>query len=260
MSKDIEIRVSDGIQTIRLTRAEKKNALTAEMYLAMAAALEEADRTPAVTATVFMGSGGIFCAGNDINDFMARARGQSGLSDNVSNFIRYLPKAVKPMIAAVDGPAIGVGTTMLFHCDLVYASPTASLKTPFLDLGILPEAGSSLLAPLRLGYARAFELLVLGDAFSAERALAAGLVNAVVPAGELEATALKAARRLAAKPPEALAIARRLMRGDPAVISERIEAEMAQFRARLASPEAVEAFTAFLEKRPADFARLKAKG
>ena len=260
MTKDIEIKVADGIQTIRLTRIEKKNSLTAEMYLAMAAALEAADKSPGIAATVFMGSGGIFCAGNDINDFMARAKGASGLSDDVANFIRYLPKAQKPMIAAVDGPAIGVGTTMLFHCDLVYASPTASLKTPFLDLGILPEAGSSLLAPIRMGYARAFELLVQGEAFNAERALAAGIVNAIVPAAELEAAAMKAARRLAAKPPQALAIARRLMRGDPSAISERIETEMREFRARLASPEAVEAFTAFLEKRPADFAKLRAKG
>jgi len=259
MTKDIEIKVADGIQSIRLTRIDKKNSLTAEMYLAMAAALQEADRSPAIAATVFVGSGGIFCAGNDINDFMARAKGQSGLSDNVAGFIRYLPLARKPMIAAVDGPAIGVGTTMLFHCDLVYASPTAVLKTPFLDLGLLPEAGSSLLGPMRIGYARAFELLAMGEAMNAEKALAAGLVNAIVPAGELEATAMKAARRLAAKPPEALAIARRLMRGDPAAISERIEAEMREFRARLASPEAVEAFSAFLEKRPPDFAKLRAK-
>jgi enoyl-CoA hydratase/carnithine racemase len=162
----------------------------------------------------------------------------------------------KPMIAAVDGLAVGIGTTLLFHCDLVYATATASLRTPFLDLGVVPEAGSSLLAPLRLGYARAFELLILGEAMSAEKALAAGLVNAIVPAELLETTALKAAARLGRKPPEALALSRRLLRGDPAALTAQINEEVDIFAARLASPEAQEAFAAFLEKRPPDFKKL----
>ena len=148
---------------------------------------------------------------------MRRARrdsGTEGIPAPSLNFIRRLPKVTKPMIAAVDGLAIGVGTTMLFHCDLVYATPTASLRTPFLDLGLVPEAGSSLTRRLRMGHPRAFELLCLGEPFSAERALEAGIVNAIVPAEELEATALKAAKRLAAKPREALMTSRRLMRRD----------------------------------------------
>jgi len=204
---------------------------------------------------VFIGSGGMFTAGSDIADFIERAKGGSSLGGPVLDFIRYLPQIRKPVIAAVDGLAIGVGTTMLLHCDLVYASPTASLRTPFLDLGLLPEAGSSLLAPLRMGYARAFELLVLGEAFSAERAREAGIVNAIVPAAELEATALKAAARLAAKAPEVLSVSRRLMRGDPAAIVARIDEEARIFGSRLSSPEAREAFAAFMEKRVPEFGK-----
>jgi enoyl-CoA hydratase/carnithine racemase len=163
------------------------------------------------------------------------------------------------MIAAVDGLAIGIGTTMLFHCDLVYASPTASLRTPFLDLGLVPEAASSLTAVMRMGNARAFELLCLGEPFNAERAKEAGIVNAVVSAAELEATAMKAARRLASKPRGALLAARRLMRGDPSALSAQIEAESEVFKTCMGSAEAQEAFTAFFEKRPPDFAKARAK-
>jgi enoyl-CoA hydratase/carnithine racemase len=147
---------------------------------------------------------------------------------------------------------------MLLHCDLVYATPAASLRTPFLDLGLVPEAGSSLVGQLRMGYPRAFELLVLGEPFSAERAHAAGLVNKVVSADELESTTLKAAKRLAAKPREALMTARRLMRGSPAAIDAMIDAESTAYRSLMVSPEAKEAFTAFLEKRPPDFAKARA--
>jgi len=168
-------------------------------------------------------------------------------------FIRLLPVIRKPVIAAVDGNAIGIGTTLLFHCDLVYATPGSTFSTPFLDLGLIPEAASSLLMPLRMGYARAFEMLVLGEVLTAEKAAAAGFVNKVVASEILKATALDAASRLAGKPPEALAMARRLMRGDPADILARVDVEAAGFRERLRSPEAIEAFTAFLEKRPANF-------
>ena len=256
MTHEIDIRRDDGVQTIRINRPEKKNALTFPMYEAMERALIEGDTDAAVTAHIFLGAPGIFSAGNDIKDFLARST-SGGLPSRTTAFIRRLPVVKKPMIAAVDGPAVGIGTTMLFHCDLVYASPAAVLQTPFLDLGIVPEAASSLLAPQRMGYARAFELLCLGEAFNAERALAAGIVNAIVPAGELEAHARKAARRLAAKPPEALAAARRLMRGDPAAILAQMEQEIALFAERLQSAEAKEAFTAFLEKRAPDFAKLK---
>jgi enoyl-CoA hydratase/carnithine racemase len=146
---------------------------------------------------------------------------------------------------------------MLFHCDLVYASPASTFRTPFLDLGLVPEAGSSLLAPLRMGHARAFELLALGETFTAERALAAGLVNAVLPPVEVEGAALAAAHRLARKPPEALALCRKLMRGDASAVCARVDEEARIFADRLTSPEAREAFAAFLEKRPPDFSKAR---
>jgi enoyl-CoA hydratase/carnithine racemase len=249
--------IADGVQTLRLTRASKKNALTAGMYAGLEKALVEGDKNPAVAVHLLIGSGGSFSAGSDIAEFVERAKGKSELSGPILDFIRRLPLVEKPVIAAVHGLAVGVGTTVLFHCDLVYATPQSTFKTPFLDLGLVPEAGSSLLAPQLMGYARAFELLALGETFSAERAMAAGFVNAVVPETELEQTALKAAIRLARKPPEALALCRRLMRGNPAAISAAIEEEARIFAARLSSPEAREAFAAFLEKRAPDFAKLR---
>ena len=209
MTQEIEIKVADGVQVIRFLRADKKNAFTGPMYNAMSEALDAAEKNDAIAVTVFIGSGGVFSAGNDINDFLRRAAAASsgdgkGIPAPSLDFIRRLPKVTKPMIAAVDGLAIGVGTTMLLHCDLVYATPAASLRTPFLDLGLIQEAGSTITAPARMGYPRAFEMICLGEPFAAERALQAGLINAVVPADQLEATALKAARRLAAKPREAL--------------------------------------------------------
>jgi enoyl-CoA hydratase/carnithine racemase len=253
MMTEIDIAVRDRTQIIRFNRPDKKNALKSDMYAAMTEALIRGDASPDVTSHLFIGPGGVFTAGHDIAEFLERSKGGSALGTPVLGFIKYLPQIKKPAIAAVDGLAVGIGTTLLFHCDLVYASPTASLRTPFLDLGLVPEAGSSLLAPIRMGYARAFELLVLGEPFSAERAREAGIVNAIVPADQLEATALRAAARLAAKAPEALAQSRKLMRGDPAAAVARVEEEARIFGARLSSPEAKEAFAAFMEKRPPDF-------
>lgn len=262
MSKDIEIKVADGVQVIRFLRADKKNAFTGPMYNAMSEALDASEKTDAVVCHVFLGSGGVFSAGNDINDFLRRADAKSadGIPAPSLDFIRRLPKVTKPMIAAVDGLAIGVGTTMLLHCDLVYASPTASLRTPFLDLGLIQEAGSTLTAPARMGYPRAFELICLGEPFGAERALAAGLINAIVPAAELEATAMKAARRLVAKPRQALMTSRRLLRQSHPPISAMIEEEAKAYQSLMGSPEAREAFTAFLEKRKPDFAKARKGG
>ena len=254
---DLEITVRDRVQTIRFTRPDKKNALMSTMYAAMTKALLAGDASPDVSVHMFIGSGGVFTAGSDIKEFIARAKGGNALGSDVAKFIQTLPRVQKPMIAAVDGLAIGIGTTMLFHCDLVYATPAVTLRTPFLDLGLVPEAGSSLLGPQRMGYARAFELLVLGETFSAERARDAGLVNAIVAAEDLEATALKAAHRLAAKPPGALAASRRLMRGSPDAIVAQIDEEVKVFGTRLSSPEAGEAFAAFIEKRKPDFAKLR---
>ncbi len=197
-----------------------------------------------------------FTAGNDITDFMASSeQGGDFHARPVHQFIAYLPVVKKPLIAAVDGLAVGVGTTLLLHCDLVYATPAARLMTPFVDLGLLPEAGSSLLAPRRMGHVRAFEMLVLGEAFDAKRALDAGLINAIVEPAALEETANNAALRLAAKPPAALKLARDLLRGDPAAVVGRLDHESGLFAERLHSPEAREAFQAFVEKRPANFKR-----
>jgi len=266
MPAHVEVTRVSAIQVLRLARPEKKNALTSAMYAALADALASGEASGDVAAHVIFGSSGVFCAGNDIADFASApaperqetsqaSAGGKGLADTV-RFIRLLPKLEKPLIAAVAGPAIGVGTTLLLHCDLVYAGPTAVFATPFVDLALVPEAGSSLLLPARIGHARAFAMLALGETMDARAGLASGLVNAVVPETELEATALAAATRLAAKPPEALRLTKQLMRGDPALLSARIEAELAAFQQRLASAEAREAFAAFIEKRKPVFGRV----
>lgn len=264
MSETVEIEVAERIQIIRLNRPSKKNALTAEMYARLAGRLEAANASDEIAVSVLMGSGGVFSAGNDIGEFLSGAVGgkkddQGELAGDILRFLDCVAGTQKPLVAAVDGLAVGVGTTLLFHCDLVYASPSATFSTPFLDLGLVPEAGSSLLMPMRMGYARAFEMLVLGERFDAARMVEAGLVNRIVAAEDLEATALAAAARLAAKPPEALAISRQLMRGGRRRLTKCMREESKAFAERLSSPEAVEAFTAFVEKRPADFGKLSGR-
>lgn len=253
MTSDVVVERADRVQILRLSRPEKKNALTRAMYTTLCDAIESGDADAAISAHVITGSGGLFTAGNDIGDFLAAGSGAGSKNTEVLRFIRLLPVIRKPIIAAVDGIAIGIGTTLLFHCDLVYATPAATFATPFLDLGLVPEAGSSLLMPRLMGYQRAFEMLALGDPFSAERAREAGFVNAVVPVDALESTAVKSALRLAAKPPEALALARQMLRGTASDISQRVDEEAAAFLQRLSSPEAREAFQAFIEKRPPRF-------
>ena len=260
MTDEVIVEVRDGIQTLRINRPQKKNALIAPMYNRMIDALTSGDTSADVAAHVFLGCKGVFTAGNDINDFVKRDGSATDPNQGAAGFIRMLPMVKKPMIAAVDGLAVGIGTTMLFHCDLVYASPSASMRTPFLDLGVVPEAGSSLLAPMRMGMQRAFELLCLGEPFDAQRGYEAGLVNQVVSSEELEVVAMKAAARLAKKPPGALAAARKLLRGDPSVILAQVDKETEVFAERLASGEAKEAFSAFLEKRKPDFTRFRKQG
>ena len=198
-------------------------------------------------AIVFAGGAGVFCAGNDIADFLqAGAKGLSG--SPALQFIRKIATCTVPMIAAVDGLAIGIGTTMTLHCDLVYASPRAVFKMPFVDLGLVPEAGASLLVPARFGMGKATEMLMLGDAFDAGEAQRIGLVNAMIAPDQLLAHALAQAERLAAKPGEALAATRRLMRGDIAALSARIETEIEAFSKGMQSAEARQIFAAFLAK------------
>lgn len=260
MANGITVTREHGVQIIRLQRPEKKNALTSAMYAELVQAFTQGDAAADVAAHAVFGLKGVFCAGNDIGDFLTFARTGGMPLDAILSFLGLLPRIAKPVIAGVDDIAVGVGTTMLMHFDLVYASPEAVFSTPFLDLGLVPEAASSLLMPRVMGDKRAFEMLVLGERFGAERARDAGLINGIVPGDELEAKVLSAARRLAAKPPEALKLARALVRGsaDEAMARTRQEAEL--FRQRLASPEAMEAFQAFLEKRPPNFTKAARKG
>lgn len=254
MSEAVQISRHGAVSVLRLNRPEKKNALTTEMYKVICDAIEAGDADPDVRVHVLMGHPGVFSAGNDLNDFLANSKGNASLTSETIRFIRLLPVIKKPVIAAVDGMAVGIGTTLLFHCDLVFATPSSHFATPFLDLGLVPEAGSSLTFTRTMGYQRAFELLLLGNPFNAERAVAAGFVNAVVAPAELEATAMATAQRLAAKPPEALLIGRQLMRGNSDEMVKRVNEEALAFANRLKSPEAREAFEAFLEKRPPKFA------
>lgn len=251
MSDGIERIERDGVLEIHIDRPDKKNALTAIMYRAMAAALAEASARKDIGAVLFAAKGDAFCAGNDLKDFMQGPQG----GEAAFEFIRAIAAFEKPMVAAVQGLAVGVGTTMLFHCDLVYASPDARFIMPFVNLGIVPEAGSSLLAPATLGYAKAAAMLLLGEPMDAEAADGAGLVSAIVPADRLLDHAQAKAAALMAKPPEALAMTRRLLKGDPAALFERIEEEARLVADRLQSHEAQEAFAAFFEKRAPVFRR-----
>lgn len=257
MANGVAVSKDNGVQTIRLQRPEKKNALTSAMYAALVEAFNAGDADEAVSVHAVFGLPSVFCAGNDIADFLHFAKTGGMPLETILAFLGTLPRIKKPVIAGVDGVAVGVGVTMLMHFDLVYASPNSIFSTPFLDLGLVPEAASSLLMPRVMGDKRAFEMLVLGEPFSAERAREAGLINEVVPHGSLEETVLQAAQRLARKPPEALKVARALVRGDPADVLARTQQEARLFRERLSSPEATEAFQAFLEKRLPDFSKSK---
>jgi enoyl-CoA hydratase/carnithine racemase len=249
VSEFIQTEIQDGVQTIRIARPEKRNALNVAMYQAMATALAHSDGSPDVRARLILGLPGVFTAGNDIADFLeAGQRGPDGLLP-VLHFLRLLVFSKKPVIAAVDGMAIGVGATLLLHCDLAYAAPDAIFMAPFTDLGLVPEAASSLLAPERMGQARAFAFLVAGEPLTAEAAREAGLINAIVPRDGLEAHGRAMASMLASKPQEALALSRRLVRGDPARIWARVEEEGRLFAERLVSSEARQAFQAFMQKK-----------
>jgi enoyl-CoA hydratase/carnithine racemase len=250
MSEYVKGERDGAVFVVTLARPEKKNALTGAMYEALIAAFAEASSSPEVGALMIAGSGGVFSAGNDIGDFLAYALAPGAVIAEapVTRFIYALARFAKPLVAAVDGPAVGLGTTLCFHCDLVYAAPSARFHMPFVDLGLVPEAGSSLLAPQRFGRARASAYLLLGEPFDAEAARADGLVNAVVDAGLLHAHALAKAKAIAAKPRQALLTARRLIRGDEAALIARMDEETQLFAAALKSPEAQAAFMAFMAR------------
>ena len=249
---DILIHTDGGVSTITFNRLDKKNALTEAMYSALAEAMQQAATDDAVRVLVIQGDASVFTAGNDIKDFLEHP--PTSTDAPVFRFLRQLVSFPKPLIAAVAGPAVGVGTTMLFHCDLVYAGDNAAFAMPFVNLGLCPEAGSSLLAPQLVGHQRAAELLLLGEPFLAETARDLGLVNRITAPTEVNELAGAQARRLASKPMSSLLETKRLLKqGQQAALLERLAEEATVFARMLGEPAAREAFTAFMEKRAPQF-------
>ncbi|MBC7283171.1 crotonase/enoyl-CoA hydratase family protein [Hoeflea sp.] len=237
-----------AVNVIRFNRPDKKNAITRAMYAAMASALADGEADPAVRVHVILGTPGAFSSGNDMQDFMAVAMGAATGSE-VSDFLMALASLAKPIVSGVDGLAIGIGTTIHMHCDLTFATPGSRFHTPFVDLALVPEAGSSLLAPAVMGHQKAFALLCAGLPVSGEEAERTGLIYKTVSADELEAEVFAAADHLAQKPPKALALARRLLKPDPDLVAARIREEGELFAAQLKSAEALAAFQAFMARK-----------
>ncbi len=254
-NNDILVHTEAGVMTITLNRVEKKNSLTSSMYATMADALVEADKSSAVRVVVFQGHEAVFSAGNDIGDFLNAP--PSTPESPVFRFLNAISIFSKPVLAAVCGPAVGIGTTMLFHCDLVYAGDNAAFSMPFVNLGLCPEAASSLLVPQMMGYHRAAEALLLGEPFMAEAALEVGLVNRVLPPLETNNYAQAIAKKLSTKPLSSLMETKRLMKkGLATTVKAQMSEEGASFGRMLREPAAKEAFGAFLEKRKPDFTQL----
>ncbi|QIM53005.1 enoyl-CoA hydratase [Hydrogenophaga crocea] len=252
---DILVHTEAGIRTLTFNRADKKNSITSAMYGALADALAGAADDPAVRVVLIQGHETVFSAGNDIGDFLNNP--PAGLDSPVFRFLKGIATFPKPLIAAVCGPAVGVGTTLLFHCDLVYAGDNAAFSMPFVNLGLCPEAASSLLVPQMLGYHRAAEALLLGEPFMAEAALEVGLVNRVLPPTEANAYAHSVAAKLAAKPLSSLIETKRLMKkGQGELVLKTIAEEGASFGRMLREPAAKEAFGAFMERRKPDFSKV----
>jgi enoyl-CoA hydratase/carnithine racemase len=249
MSELVIVTDEGPVRIVRMNRPDKKNALTLPMYDAMAAAIEGAPQTPALRCLLIAGAPNGFCAGNDIGDFIKMATGEGALGAPILRFLHALARCEMPLVAAVQGNAVGVGATMLMHCDHVVAASDARFSTPFVGLGLVPEAASSLLAPRIMGQARAFSLLVMGRPLGADDAKAAGLVNTVIAADAVEAEAVKAAREIAALPQQGVLASRRLMRGAPDEIVARIDEEAELFKTRLRSAEARTAFEAFMMRK-----------
>jgi len=247
---DILTHIDAGVMTLTFNRLDKKNSITGGMYAAMAQAVDQAQADADIRVLVIQGHESIFSAGNDIGDFLNKP--PSTVDSPVFHFMRALTMFEKPLIAAVAGPAVGIGTTLLFHCDLVYAGDNAAFSMPFVNLGLCPEFASSMMAPQMFGYHRAAEALLLGEAFFAEAALEIGLVNRVVPPTEVNGHAQAQAKKLAAKPLSAL-----IMKGGQSkALIERMGEEGQSFRRMLSEPAAREAFGAFMEKRKPDFSKI----
>jgi enoyl-CoA hydratase/carnithine racemase len=255
MSEHVKTELTDGILVLTLQRPEKKNALTGAMYDALSDNLERAEADSAIKVVLFQGDGDSFTAGNDLADFAAQANGRNSEESPAFRFIANLGKATKPLIAAVQGNAVGVGTTMLLHCDLVYLADNARLITPFVNLALVPEAASSWLLPARIGHVRAYQMFALGEPMDAATAVACGLANAVLPPAEVRAKALAAAVTLTKRPAGSLSATKQLMR-EQERIALKITEESELFRQRLTTPEAAEAFAAFAERRQPDFTKV----
>lgn len=251
MTDSIQTGIAERILQIRIIRPERKNALSHAMYDALTAALQQADDRSEIRAVLITGTEDCFTSGNDVQDFLSHP--PSGPDSPVFRFMRTLQQCRTPVVAAANGPAIGIGTTLLLHCDLVFLGPDARLQMPFVKLGLCPEYASSLLIPALVGHRRATELLLLGDSLCAAEAVNAGIANAVVNENYQE-RALDKAREIAALPPAAVRMTKQLMK-EPLEkrVSDQMAMECAAFVERLASPEAREAMTAFMQKRPADF-------
>lgn len=251
----IIVRTDGAVLEIRFNRPAKKNAITNAMYGAMADALETASADAGIRAILFTAEGDLFTAGNDLMDFAAQNTGDVSGPRHVERFLLRMIEAEKPVVAAVQGNAVGVGVTMLLQCDLVFIADTAKLITPFVDLGLVPENASSLTLPDRIGHVRAFQLLALCEPLSGRDAAVFGIANAALPVADVEVRARLAAHALTKKAPESVRLTKALMRDRTALVA-RMKEEGALFAQRLKSAEAAEAFAAFLEKRPADFSKL----
>jgi enoyl-CoA hydratase/carnithine racemase len=252
----IKTFVQNGVATIEICRPEKKNALTAEMYSQMRDAVMAVEADPAARAMLFQGQPGMFTAGNDLEDFVQRP--PTGMDAPVFQFMQALQRCEKPVVAAVEGVAVGIGVTMLLHCDLVYVAEEAKLALPFVSLGVVAEFASSLLLPFNAGYVKAAEKLLLGEPFTAREALEMRIVNAVLPAAAVREQARTVAEKFSRLPPGAVRDIKKLLRqGQARAVSETIDAEGRLFVARLSGPEAREAMTAFLEKRKPDFSKFQ---
>jgi enoyl-CoA hydratase/carnithine racemase len=262
MTEHVITAVDKGVLTLTLNRPDKKNALTDAMYKALADGIEQAERDPAIRVTLFRANGDAFTAGNDLADFAAAGNApasgtETGLQRNVTRFLENLATAEKPLIAAVNGLAVGVGVTMLLHCDLAYAGESATFQMPFVNLGLIPEAGSTLLLPRLVGLQKAADLFLTGKKIGAAKAEAIGIVADVFADDALQAEALLRAQTLAARAPTAVKLTKALLKGDDrAAVLAQQKKEGAHFAAQLRSAEVKEAIAAFFEKRAPDFSKL----
>ncbi|SOE83713.1 Enoyl-CoA hydratase/carnithine racemase [Burkholderia sp. YR290] len=255
MNPEIHVELSSGVLTVTISRQEKKNALTNDMYGALADAIARAHSDADVRVLLIQADGDTFTAGNDISEFATQSKESGPKERHVARFLRGLANATVPVVAAVQGKAVGVGTTMLLHCDYVLLSEEAQLMTPFVNLALVPEAASSYLLPLRIGHARAFEMFALGEPVPADVAVAWGIANKAISNAELRAEARRVAGRIAARPIGSLTAMKRLMRDAEKLVTQ-MEGESAIFAERLASDEAKEAFAAFAQKRAPDFTKI----